>query len=74
MLQRRRADYLLDYRAPVEQAMQELGMDDLPFAEVQRLPLRLIYSRHAPGAERLRDDLDRVYQQLKDAGEDLWLY
>lgn len=74
MLQRRRADYLLDYRAPVEQAMRELGMDDLPFVEVQRLPLRMIYSRHAPGAERLRDGLDRAYQQLKDTGEDLWLY
>ncbi|WP_296271536.1 substrate-binding periplasmic protein [Pseudomonas sp. UBA6323] len=74
MLLRRRADYLLDYRAPIEQAMRELGMGDLPFVEVQRLPLRMIYSRRAPGAERLRDDLDRAYQQLQDAGEDLWLY
>lgn len=74
MLQRRRADYLLDYRAPVEQAMRTLGMDELPFVEVQRLPLRLIYSRHAPGAERLRDDLDRVYQRLQESGENLWLY
>ena len=74
MLQRRRADYLLDYRAPVEQAKRTLGMGELPFVEVQRLPLRLIYSRRAPNAERLRDDLDRVYQQLLDAGEELWLY
>lgn len=74
MLQRRRGDYLLDYQAPVEQAKRTLGMGDLPFVEVQRLPLRLIYSRHAPDAERLREDLDRVYQQLQDAGEDLWLY
>ncbi|MDG9758920.1 MULTISPECIES: substrate-binding periplasmic protein [Pseudomonas] len=74
MLQRRRADYLLDYRAPVEQAMRTLGMDELPFVEVQRLPLRLIYSRHAPGAERLRDDLDKVYQRLQESGENLWLY
>lgn len=74
MLQRQRGDYLLDYQAPVEQAKRALAMDDLPFIEVQRLPLRLIYSRHAPGAERLRDDLDRAYQQLQDAGEDLWLH
>ncbi|AVO52252.1 ABC transporter substrate-binding protein [Ectopseudomonas mendocina] len=74
MLERRRGDYLLDYQTPVEQAKRALAMGDLPFVEVQRLPLRLIFSRHAPNAERLRDDLDRVYQQLKDAGEDLWLY
>ncbi len=74
MLQRRRADYLLDYSAPVEQALRTLDMEELPFAEVQRLPLRLIYSRHAPGAERLRDDLDRTYRQLQEAGEDLRLY
>ena len=73
MLARRRGDYLLDYQAPVEQAKRALGMVDLPFVEVQRLPLRLIYSRHAPDAERLREELDRVYQQLQDAGEDLWL-
>ena len=74
MLQRRRADYLLDYRAPVEQAMRTLDMGELPFVELQRLPLRLIYSRRAPDAERLRADLDRVYQQLLDAGKDLRLY
>jgi polar amino acid transport system substrate-binding protein len=73
MLQRRRGDYLLDYQAPIEQARYALGMGELPFVEMQRLPLRLIYSRQAPGAERLRDDLDRVYQQLKGSGETLWL-
>ncbi|SDQ01719.1 polar amino acid transport system substrate-binding protein [Ectopseudomonas guguanensis] len=74
MLQRRRGDYLLDYQAPVEQAKRELGMDEIPFVEVQRLPLRLIYSRHAADAERLRDELDRAYEQLTESGEDLWLY
>ena len=73
MLQRRRGDYLLDYQSPIEQAKRDLNMADLPFIEVQRLPLKLIYSRHAAGAEHLRDDLDRVYQRLVDAGEDLWL-
>jgi polar amino acid transport system substrate-binding protein len=74
MLQRRRGDYLLDYQAPVEQAKRTLGMGELPFVEVQRLPLRLIYSRHVPGAEYLREELDRAYQRLEDAGKDLWLH
>lgn len=73
MLRRRRGDYLLDYQTPVDQARRQLGMDELPFIELQRLPLKLIVSRHAPGAEALRDDLDRAYEALQAAGENLRL-
>ncbi|EJO95585.1 hypothetical protein A471_01627 [Ectopseudomonas mendocina DLHK] len=73
MLLRRRGDYLLDYQTPVDEARQLLGMRELPFIEVQRLPLKLIFSRRAADAERLRDELDRAYEELEEAGEDLWL-
>ena len=73
MLQRRRADFLLDYQTPVEQARRRLGMSELPYVQLQRVPLKLIVSRHAPGAEALRDALDRAYQELSAAGEDLRL-
>lgn len=73
MLQRRRADFLLDYSTPVEQARRQLGMRELPFVQLQRIPLRMIVSRHAPGAEALRDALDRAYQELQAAGVDLLL-
>jgi polar amino acid transport system substrate-binding protein len=73
MLQRRRADYLLDYQTPVEQARRRLGMGELPFIQLQRIPLKLIISRHTPGAEALRDALDRAYEELQAAGEDLHL-
>ena len=73
MLQRRRADYLLDYQTPVEQARQQLGLRELPFIQLQRIPLHLIVSRHTPGAEALRDALDRAYQELLAAGVDLHL-
>jgi polar amino acid transport system substrate-binding protein len=71
MLQRRRGDFLLDYQTPVEQARKRLGLPELPFIELQRIPLKLIVSSHAPGAETLRDDLDRAYQELQDSGADL---
>lgn len=74
MLQRRRADYLLDYQTPVEQARRRLGMGELPFVQLQRIPLKLIISRKAPGAEALRDALDRAYEELQAAGEDLQLH
>lgn len=73
MLQRRRGDFLLDYQMPVEQARRQLGMAELPFVQLQRVPLKLIVSRHAPGAETLRDALDCAYQELQAAGEDLRL-
>ena len=73
MLQRRRGDFLLDYQTPVEQARKRLGMPELPYVELQRIPLKLIVSSHAPGAEALRDALDCAYEELQAAGEDLSL-
>ena len=73
MLQRHRGDYLLDYQTPVDQARRRLGMSELPFLQLQRIPLKLIISRSAPGAEALRDALDRAYEELQAAGEDLRL-
>jgi polar amino acid transport system substrate-binding protein len=73
MLQRRRGDFLLDYQTPVEQARKRLGMSELPYVELQRIPLKLIVSSKAPGAEALRDALDRAYAELQAAGEDLHL-
>lgn len=73
MLQRRRGDFLLDYQTPVDQARKRLGMSELPYVELQRIPLKLIVSNKAPGAEALRDTLDRAYAELQAAGEDLRL-
>lgn len=73
MLQRRRGDFLLDYHTPVEQARKRLGMPELPFVQLQRIALKLIVSSHAPGAEALRDALDRAYEELQAAGEDMRL-
>lgn len=73
MLQRRRGDFLLDYQTPVEQARRRLGMVELPYVELLRIPLKLIVSNKAPGAEALRDALDRAYAELQAAGEDLRL-
>lgn len=73
MLQRRRGDYLLDYQTPVEQAREHLALNELSFVPVQRVPLKLIISRHAPDAEALRDALDRAYEQLQAEGQALVL-
>lgn len=73
MLKHRRGDFLLDYQTPVEQARRRLGMVELPYVELLRIPLKLIVSNKTPGAEALRDALDRAYAELQATGEDLRL-
>lgn len=73
MLQRRRGDFIIDYQIPVNEARKELGMDELPFVILERMPIKYIISRKAPGAEALRDALDRAYDQMQADGEDLRL-
>ena len=69
MLELGRGDYLLDYQAPVEAASRQA----LASQELYRLLLRMIVSRHIPGAEALRDRLDQAYDQLRSDGADLSL-
>ena len=73
MLQRKRGDFLINYQAPAEQARRDLGLPALPYTLLQQIQLRLIASRHVAGSQRLLDDLDRAYEELKANGEDLRL-
>ena len=73
MLLRQRGDYLLDYQDPVRQASRTLGLAELPYTELQNLQLRLIASRSAAGSAELLEALDRAYEELRAAGEDLAL-
>lgn len=73
MLELRRGDYLIDYQSPVDRELQRRKQPPLPFISLHRLPIKLIVSRSAPAAEQLRDDLDRAYETLQAAGEDLSL-
>ncbi|WP_374439244.1 substrate-binding periplasmic protein [Pseudomonas panipatensis] len=68
MLLRGRGDYLLDYQAPVEQAQREAGMPELAYEPISHLPVKLVLSRRAGDAERLRRRFDLAYEQLRAAG------
>jgi polar amino acid transport system substrate-binding protein len=71
MLLRKRGDFLLDYQAPVEQTRKSLGLSPLPYTVLQHIQLRLIASRHAAGGQQLLDQLDRAYEDLQAAGENM---
>lgn len=73
MLLRYRGDFLVDYQIPYQQASKILGVEELPFIQLDRIPIRFIVSKHRANAELLRDALDRAYQQLRDQGVDVSL-
>ena len=73
MLKLRRGDFLIDYQSPVERELQARNQPPLPYITLHRLPIKLIISRAAPNSRQLRDDLDRAYETLRAAGEDLSL-
>lgn len=71
MLEAGRGDFLIDYQSPIERELKTQGLAPLPFVSLQRLPIKLIFAKAAPGSERLRAALDHAYEQLQAAGEDL---
>ncbi len=73
MLKHRRADYLLNYQIPVNQALLRLDMPALPHVELHRVAIRFIVSRHADDSRAVLDALDRAYAEMTAAGEDLSL-
>jgi polar amino acid transport system substrate-binding protein len=73
MLKHRRADYLLDYQVPVDQALKRLGMEALPHVELHQVAIRFIVSRHAKDSQTVVDSLDRAYAEMAASGEDLRL-
>ncbi|MCQ2030035.1 bifunctional lytic transglycosylase/amino acid ABC transporter substrate-binding protein [Stutzerimonas zhaodongensis] len=71
MLKHRRADYLLDYEAPVNQTLARLGLGPLPYIQMHKVAIRFIVSRHMDDSQAVVDALDRAYAEMAAAGEDL---
>jgi len=69
MMHLQRADYLLDYKDPAETGFQESGLPVLPSVPVLQQDFTIAYSRRSPRAEQLRDDLDRMLDELRARGE-----
>ncbi|WP_339845119.1 transporter substrate-binding domain-containing protein [uncultured Halopseudomonas sp.] len=74
MLERNRARFLLNYGAPMQQALRmrpDLKLNNKPLHWV---PLRMIVSRQSSmGSQSLLEKLDLSYQELMEEGEDLSL-
>jgi polar amino acid transport system substrate-binding protein len=68
MLDRGRADYLLDYAGPAEEVLAERPIRDLEFDVIQRLDVHLILRRSYPDAQAVMSRLESVAEALKVEG------
>lgn len=74
MLERGRAPYLLNYEAPMRQALALSPELEVQHQTLQWVPLRMIVSRQSSmGSQTLLEKLELSYQQLADQGLDLTL-
>lgn len=71
MLHRGRGDYLLNYPAQVDPALEELGMEPLPSVAIVEMPVRVVLSRQSGFAEQLQVDLDAAFDRLAEQGVEL---
>lgn len=67
MLHRQRADYLLNYQAPMEQLARVTAQPSPASITVLEQDFTFAFAKRSPRAERLRDDFDNALQQLKAA-------
>ncbi|AXS83807.1 MULTISPECIES: ABC transporter substrate-binding protein [Marinobacter] len=69
MLKRKRGDYLLDYRQPVQEILTEPSDSVIRESEVRTRNAAWIFSLAHPRAALLRDDFDDAYLRLVEKGE-----
>ena len=69
MLKAGRADYLLDYRIPVERTLKTIEVPGLKFVELSSVPLKFVVSKKVPDAPELLKELEDAYKELEQTGE-----
>ena len=68
MLKRKRGDYLLDYRQPVQEVLTEPSDSVIRESEVRTRNAAWVFSLAHPDAALLRDDFDDAYLRLVEKG------
>ncbi|WP_236686290.1 substrate-binding periplasmic protein [Paramagnetospirillum magnetotacticum] len=68
MLERGRADYLLDYAGPAQEVLADHPIRDVEFDVLDRLDAHLVLNRSYPDAEALMAKLEAIASELKIEG------
>lgn len=69
MLKAKRADYLLDYKEPVELAMDNIEISNLQHNKVSSLPCYFIVTRQLPDGAEIIKKLETVFLEMKKNGQ-----
>ncbi len=69
MLKRGRGDYVLDYRQPVRQILNEPGDESIQETELRSRNAAWLFSLARPRAAILREEFDDAYLRLLERGE-----
>lgn len=69
MLERKRGDYFIDFQSPSDVVLKNLAIDDLHRTELEVLHVHFNISKQAPDHMKLKESLDKAYQELLDEGK-----
>ncbi len=68
-LQAKRADYLLDYRQPADDAIKALTLTGVQNNSLSLLDIVIIVSKQTPNGQELVDKLERAFEELRKEGK-----
>jgi polar amino acid transport system substrate-binding protein len=69
MLERGRGDYFLDFRSPSDVVLKNLTIDELHRTELEVINVHFNISKQATDYMKLKESLDKAYQELLDEGK-----
>lgn len=69
MLEKGKADYLLEYKRPAEAYLKGHRIQNLRYRVFTQIDLYFVISKKTPGAERVLLCMEEAYRQLKEEGK-----
>ncbi|MFC4258790.1 substrate-binding periplasmic protein [Marinobacter lacisalsi] len=68
MLAFERGDYLINFQSPMENSLEISPLPGLRYDNLLKWPTTLIFSRNAPGTDKMLEDMNRAWRSMKEEG------
>lgn len=68
MLAFKRGDYLVNFQSPMDKSLETSPLPGLRSDKLLSWPTTLIFSRTAPGTDRMAEDMNRAWRSMKEEG------
>lgn len=69
MLKAKRADYLLDYKEPIEMALETVSVSELKINKISSLPCYFVVTKQLPDGAEIVTRLETVFLKMKENGQ-----